>query len=95
MNPNRYREALGGMSDLKNMLFLQVRGQSQIAKELEETKNLRDLQEVLYFEEALKTPKKKKAGDGQHDSLKKDRDASTPAGTTPQNSNTVSQLIDR
>lgn len=55
-NPNRYKEALNGMHSLNDILFLQVRGKSQIQKELEETNHLRNHKEILYYKDALKSP---------------------------------------
>ena len=42
------------MESLNNLLFLQVRGRSQLAKELEETKKLREEgKEVLFFDQTM------------------------------------------
>ena len=39
--------------DINDLVFLQVRGKNQLAKELEETKHLKGLKEIRYYADAI------------------------------------------
>lgn len=49
-------QVMGGMQTMNDLVFLQVKGRSQLAKEMEEMKHLVDAKEVIYYQNALNKP---------------------------------------
>ena len=40
MNKNKYKKAMNGLTDIKDICYLQIKGKNKLAKEINETRHL-------------------------------------------------------